>query len=143
MQRKRVHMETNDIPAGTGINLEAVVDETNGVNIHGLIANFGIEPLDGNANATGTWVLYCIPDEASNIASYSISVAEGEQVNAFVWACGIWACSNQQPFNKEVKLGTSRNCQRGARIVLQVRPENISAGQVKVIRSLCYFTKSL
>ena len=121
----------------------ATIDETNGANVHGVIADFIIEPENADANANGVWAIFCMPDELSTIPVPTIALMEAEGSNAFVWATGVWAASNQTPFCKEIKLGTSRNCQNGARIVLKIYHEGVSAGLVRNLLSLVYFTKSL
>ncbi len=144
MQRKRVHFATGTGGVGTQFNLTGTIDESNGVNAHGLFAQFICEPQDADANANGQWALWCLPDEASAVPATSNGALETEASNAFLWACGNWAASNQTPYCSEaIRPKTSRNCQNGARIVLSVVNNGVSAGLVQCNRSLCYFTKSL
>ena len=142
MQRRRVH--TNTAAGGSSFSLNTIgtITETNGVNAHGLRASFVCEPENVDANATGNWVLYCIPDEAFAVPVSSTTVLELEASNAFIWALGTWAASNQTPYCKDIEIGTSRNCQNGARIVLVVDVEGVSAGNVSVRTTLTYFTTS-
>ena len=144
MQRKRVHAATGTGGTGTQFNLTGTIDETNGVNAHGLICDFTVEPENADANANGTWVLWCIPDEASAIPTASYGALELEASNAFLWALGNWVASNETPYNSgPIKMGTSRNCQNGARLVLSIHANGVTAGILRVGRTLTYFTKSL
>ena len=141
MQRRRVHAVTSAIGIGSHDNI-GIIDETNGVNAHGLRASFIVEPQDGDANATGNWVLYCIPDEASAVPVSTTAVLELEASNAFIWALGTWAATNQTPYCKDIDIGTSRTCQNGARLVLRVNVDGISAGLARIRSTLTYFTTS-
>ena len=145
MERKRVHAATT-VKTGTGstVDLVATIDESNGVNAHNLHLCFVCEPQDAAANATGTWVLWCIPDESSAIPTGGIGELEAEGANAFLWACGLWAASNETPYTSgDIYLKTTRNCQNGARLVLALDVEGISAGATRINRMLTYNTKSL
>ncbi len=145
MERKRIHMNTS-LKTGTGstVDLIATIDESNGVNAHNLHLNFVCEPDTAGANATGTWVLYCIPDETSGVPTSGIAELEAEGSNAFIWACGLWAASNETPFcSGDVTFGTTRNCQNGARLVLAIDVEGITAGGTRINKMITYNTKSL
>ncbi len=146
MERKRVHFNTV-LAAGapvTTTNLVATIDESNGVNVYNIHIEFGCEPDSTDANGHGTWVLWCLPDEASNIPSSTISALEAEQSNAFLWAAGLWFASNQTPFNSyDIPIRTTRNCQNGARLVLSVVVEGLTAGSTRVTKKITYNTASL
>ncbi len=143
MQRKRIHAATGTAAVNVATTLVATVDETNAVNIHGMIADFSIEPENADANANGTWALTCLPRVTTAVPAIGISALETEGDNPVIIACGVWAASNQTPFNKTLVIKTSRNCQAGTRLVLSIRNEGVSAGIVRHIRTLCYFTSSL
>ena len=144
MKRARVHSLSSLIGVGSTHQLIYTVDESNGVNVHGVRFGFIAEPENADANANGVWTLWCMPDEISAVPIPSVPLMELEGSNAFIWAMGVWASSNQTPFNlPETALGTSRNCQQGARIVLAVHASGISAGNVRVVSYLRNFTKSL
>ncbi len=144
MQRRRVHAVSE--AAGVGVTHSNVytIDESNGVNVHGLRLSFVCEPESADANANGNWVLWCIPDEVSAVPVLTTAGLETEGSNAFIWALGTWAASNQTPFClPETNLGTSRNCQNGARVILEVGRQGVSAGNVRVRSIVTCFTKSL
>ncbi len=140
MQRRRVHAITATGGAALVVNLIGTIDETNGTNVHGLRCSFIVEPEDADANANGNWVLYCIPDEASGVPTSSTGSLETEASNAFIWAIGTWAGSNQTPYCKDIDVATSRNCQNGARIVLVIDVEGLSVGNARVRATMTYFT---
>ena len=145
MERKRVHYNSS-LKAGTGAttDLVATIDETNGVNAHNIHFSITIEADSTDANSKGQWVLWCIPDENSAVPSSSQAALEAEGSNAFLWACGLWAGSNQTPYNSgDIYLKTTRNCQRGARLVLGTHVEGVTAGSNRIDKMLTYNTKSL
>jgi len=144
MQRSRVHVESSNTAVSTNEQILYTVDETNGVNIHGLRIGFIAEPENVDANAWGMWVLWCIPDPVSAVPSITTTVLEAEGSNPYIWAMGVWAASNQTPYClPETNLGTTRNCQKGARIVLDIRREGVSAGNVRITGFIRCFTSSL
>jgi len=144
MQRKRVHSVISTPSVGVTHSITGTIDETNGANVHGLVIDFICEPENSDANANGTWALWCNPDEASVVPTTTTGALELETSNAFLWASGVWAASNQTPFCFGGKfMKTSRNCQNGARITLSINLEGVSAGNVRVRSLLQYFTKSL
>ena len=141
MQRRRVHASTiNTGGASAILQLVGTIDETNGTNVHGVRASFIVEPEDANANANGNWVLWCIPDPVSAVPSASTSVLEVEGSNPYIWALGTWAATNETAYCKDIDIKTSRNCQAGARIVLSVDVEGISAGNARIRATLTYHT---
>ena len=142
MQRRRVHTGTDQI-AVSQFTIVATIDESNGVNAHGFRASFIVEPEVADANANGNWVLYCLPDETSAQPGSTTAVLELEGSNAFIWALGTWAASNQTPYCKDIEIGTSRNCQQGARLLLVVQQEGITSGQSRVRSLMTFHTKSL
>jgi len=145
MQRKRIHANT-DLVAGVGATpgLIGVIDESNGVNAHNINFCFTAEPDSTDANAQGTWVLLCIPDELSGLLNPTFVNFEAEGANAFIWACGLWSASNQTPYTSgNINIKTSRNCQNGARLVLRIGVTGITAGSTRVNTMLTYNTKSL
>jgi len=145
MQRRRVHAsEIGALPLNNQVSLIATVDESNGINAHGLRACFtAINTGATSAQSTGTWALFCIPDEISAVPGVDISELESEDSNAFIWAVGLWSSSTETPEKVEINIKTSRNCQRGARIVLRVRNNVQFSTNPSVQLMISYFTKSL
>ena len=144
MQRKRVHAQTSVVSSTGRVLLTGTVDETNGVNFHNVHFGFGVEPENADANANGTWVLWCIPDAVSAVPATAISALEVEGSNPFLWAMGVWTASNQTPYNLgDQVIRSSRNCPRNGRLVLSVDVEGISAGNSRILSYVTYNTKSL
>ena len=143
-QRTRIHALTDSGAVSTNHDNIGTVDETTSVNAHGLRVNFSVEPENADANANGTWALWCLPRTTTAIPSTSIGGLELEGDNPALWACGVWTASNQTPYNlPDTALGTSRNCPIGTRIVLRVFRQGVSAGNVRVISIIRYFNTSL
>ena len=141
MQRRRVHASTSNTGgAGAVLSLVGTIDETNGTNVHGLRCSFIAEPEAADANANGNWVIYCLPDEVSAQPGSGTPVLEVEGSNAFIWALGTWAASNQTPYCKDIEIRTTRNCQKGARIILAVDTEGLTTGEVRLRATMTYFT---
>jgi len=144
-QRRRLFTNTssnatlND-PSADDISYQ--VEETNVVNVHGLRFCFSIEPENADANANGWWAVYCFPGETLTVTNVpdDSSSFNGENLNAYLWGVGCWTASNQAPFHYEFAPSTSRTCQKGARIVCYVVKDGISAGNVRTIETLTFFT---
>ncbi len=143
MQRKRIHAKTTAIGVGES-TLLATVDETNGVNFHNIHFGFAVEPEVADANANGTWVLWCIPDAVSAVPAATFGSLEAEGSNPFLWAMGVWVATNQTGYTSDdMVIRSSRNCPRDGRLVLVVRVDGLSTGNARVIQYLTYNTKSL
>ena len=113
------------------------------VNFHGLHYCFSIEPENGDANANGFWVLYCLPAGVISVTAdlpSSFADLDNEDFLPYVWGVGCWTASNQAPFHYEFAPRTSRTCQNGARIHAQVVVTGVSAGQVRINQTMTGFT---
>jgi len=144
MERRRVHSLTETKSAGQGSAITGTIEESNGINAHGLTYNFICEPENADANAHGTWSVWCLPRETTALPATSVAAFEAEGDNNVLWACGVWSASNQTPYTSPTfRPKTSRNCPNGTRIVGIVTQEGVSAGVVRVDHMLCYFTRSL
>jgi len=143
MQRRRVHFITAAAGVGVVHLLTGTIDETNGANVHGLRTGFIVEPENADANANGTWALWCLPRETTAVPTTTVAALEAEGDNTVMWACGVFGATNQTPAVIDIAPMTSRNCPNGTRLTLAVNPEGISAGNVRVRQYMTYFTKSL
>ncbi len=144
MQRARVHAKSDASGVGTTHQNIYTIDETNGVNVHGLRLQFAVEPIDSTANANLVWALWCLPDAITAVPIPSIALMELEGSNAFIWATGVCVASNEFPYTSpSIDIMTSRNCQRDARIVFAIKREGVSAGDVRILSIMRCFTKSL
>ncbi len=144
-QRRRISTTTDSDALLNDIsnNLNIFLDETNVTNVHGLRYCFSIEPEVGEANANGFWCVFCIP--AGIIQNNDLPVTIGTlgdeaKWSPYLWGIGCWTASNQAPYHGEFNPQTSRNCQKGARIMCYVVKEGISAGNVRIIQTLTAFT---
>jgi len=110
--------------------------------LHGLRACGSIEPENAGANANGFWVVYCLPAGVVDIATLPTTFAELdiEDYLPYVWGVGCWTASNEAPYHWEFAPRTSRNCQKGSRIVMSVHIEGISSGAARINTIITGFT---
>ena len=145
-QRRRLETTTNanaDLNDRSADRMTLDLDETNATNVHGLRYCFSIEPENADANANGWWAVWCLPSNLPSIASLPQTIGElGDDADnsPFLWGLGCWTASNQAPYHGEFNPATSRNCQKGAKIVFGVVKEGISAGNVRIIQTATCFT---
>ena len=120
------------------------LSESDAVNVHGLRACGSIEPENADANCNGFWVCYCLPAGVitTDLLPTNFAELDNEDFLPYVWGVGCFTASNQAPYHFEFAPQTSRTCQNGARIVLQIFNTGISAGAVRVNRLLTCFTSS-
>jgi len=145
MERRRVHAtELGAIPLDIQFSHTVTIDESNGLNIHGLRWEVSIVTTGSTVGASqGTWAVFCLPDEASNLPNVDIADFEAEGSNAFTWGIGTWEVSNATPTKILFSPKTTRNCQNGARIVFKMK-NNVSTGTSPSVASVVtFFTKSL
>jgi len=131
--------------ASSGINTEfltLVLDESDAVNVHGLRVCFSYEPEVGDANANGFWIVWCLP--AGQIGNTglpnTLTELNVEDSNPYIWGVGCFTASNQAPYHMEFAPMTSRNCQKGARIVLELVTLGLTAGNARKIMITTCFT---
>jgi len=141
-QRRRLNAETDVAAATFSKEVTITLDETDAVNFHGMHYCFSIEPETGDANANGFWVLYCLPAGVIQVADLPdlFNELDDEDFLPYVWGVGCWTASNQAPFHYDFAPSTSRNCQKGARIVGRVTVSGISAGNARINQTLTGFT---
>jgi len=140
-QRRRLEAETDAIGLGRA-DIELAFNETDAVNFHGMHYCFSIEPENADANANGFWIVYCLPAEVLQAADFPQTFAnlDNENFLPYVWGVGCWTASNQAPFHYEFAPSTSRNCQKGARILCSIHVEGVSAGNVRINQTMTGFT---
>ncbi len=93
-----------------------------------------MEPEDANANAMGYWALWAIRTGTGKRAAVQPNqgnITDTENQDILV-AFGIWAGSNETPFNSApIYFGNiSRNIPKGGRLELSIEVDGITAGQV-------------
>ena len=145
VQRRRLDAGSDQAVLNGTEFVEIVQDETDAANLHGLHYCFSIEPENGDANANGFWVVYCLPagviSPPSDLPS-SFSELDNEDFLPYVWGVGCWTASNQAPFHYEFAPSTSRNCQKGARIRCAITVTGVSAGNVRINQTVTCFQSS-
>jgi len=145
MQKRRVETTTTTATATQNRTLTMDLDDADAVNVHGFRMCLSLEPENADANANGTWAVYCLPGGTIQNADLPLTIgALGNEDSApYLWGLGCWVASNQGPLNAlEFAPKTSRNCQKGARIVLVVTFDGVSAGAVRSNMIMTCFTSS-
>ena len=145
-QRRRISTTTDsdailDTVGGKSVSID--LDETNATNVHGLRYCFSIEPENTDANANGFWCVFCIPAGVIQNADLPATIGtlgDDSKWSPYIWGLGCWTASNQAPYHGEFNPMTSRNCQKGARIIGYVSYQGISAGNVRTIQTMTCFT---
>ena len=130
MQAKRIQIVASTLSGAgvnTGIGLVVPTEPREQVNFHNIWASFSHEPVNADANAQGSWILY-LRREGEARPSFTDAFVNAETRNQGIIACGVWGSSNQTPFNKEIRIQTSRNLNPGERLELIVVQAGITAG---------------
>ena len=107
------------------------------VNYHNIWFGLSCEPIDADANAQGTWVLWLKPDDTQTDTQWTDANINSDNFNQMIIACGIWGASNQTPYNFSSQLKSSRNLVANQSMVLSVNRTGITAGLVTVKAILC------
>ena len=107
------------------------------VNYHNIWWGMAIEPQNADVNANGTWVLWLKPDVTQSDVVWSDANINAEDFSQMIIACGVWAASNQTPFNFASQLKTSRNLVANQQLVLSVHQVGITSGLSLVRVILC------
>ena len=115
------------------------------VNVHGYRAMVAIEPQDADANANGFCAVYVLPGGIVQNSDLPTGVGDfgNEDIAPYLWGIVPWVASNQTPWHWEFAPKTTRNVQRGGRIVLEVFINGLSAGLARVNTCQTMFTKNV
>jgi len=146
MAKDKRRMETSTSAPGISTNF-IDVDFLDGtvVNVHGYRAQFAVEPEDGDANANGFWAVWVLPGgviQNSDLPA-SIGTLGNEDFAPYMWGSGLFMASNQTPWVSEFVPGTSRNIQRGGRIVLEISITGLTVGAVRLLTRQTMFTSDV
>jgi len=106
------------------------------VNYHNIWWTIGLEPENADANAQGFWILWIKKDATASDPAFTTANLNAETFNQRIIALGQWSATNQSPFNMSSHLNSSRNLLPGEELVITVRSEGITAGQVSVMLTL-------
>ncbi len=142
--KRRIEVATGN--PGISVNyVDMAFDFGTAVNIHGFRYAVALEPQDADANANGMIGIYVLPGgtiQNSDLPS-TFGTFGDEDIAPYLWGLIPWTASNQTPFHWEFTPKTSRNMQRGGRIVAVLRVEGISAGLIRHVQSMTCFTSDV
>ena len=117
---------------GTGTILRRMV------NYHNIWGGISIEPENADANAGGVWVLWLKANTNSTDTNWNQATFDSDDNTMEVIACGVWAASNQTPWNSvPIHLNSSRNLVANQELVLSVHVLGLTAGQIRSLVMLC------
>ncbi len=143
MAKSKRRMEVSESNPGISNNFVDVdfLDSTV-VNIHGYRAMVSIEPEAADANANGFWAVWVLPGGVIQNGDLpgTIGGIGNEDFAPYLWGVGLWSASNQTPIDFEFVPKTTRNMQRGGRIVLQVNVTGLTSGAVSLNTIQTMFT---
>ena len=133
MQAKRISLGVASLLGGaqTGSTLVVPDDPREEVNFHNIWISMCAEPLVADANAQGTWVLWCIRSGQAEVIFTDVNIQD-ETFNNHIVALGVWCASNQTPYNLEKQIRTSRNCGPGDQFALRFFVAGVTTGSVLV-----------
>ena len=120
------------------------VDDAN-VNVHGYIAQAGIEPEDADANCNGIMGVFVLPGgviQNTDLPS-TYGLWGDEDHSQYLWGYVPFCASNQTPFHWKFAPKSSRNMARGSRIVFDIRIDGISAGLARIVTTQSCFVTSV
>ena len=136
MTKNKRRIETTQSNPGISTNfIDINFDDGTAINIHGYRAECAIEPEIGDSNATGFWAVWVLPGGVIQNSDLPATLgALGDEKHApYLWGAGVWAASNQTPWNMPAFAPkTSRNMQRGGRIVFEIVVTGITSGNVSL-----------
>ena len=107
------------------------------VNYHNIWFGFSVEVEDAGANSAGKWILWLKNNVNDTDPAFSDTTIASGDANNLIIACGVWAASNETPYNFSSQLKSSRNLVANMELVLTVRTEGITAGQNTTKGILC------
>jgi len=106
-------------------------------NYHNIWFGFSAEPVVADANAAGIWVLWEKRDANATDTLWSPATILTDDFTMQIIACGVWAASNQTPFNFSSQLKSSRNFVANQELVMSVFVDTVTSGGVRTLTSLC------
>ncbi len=130
MQAKRI--QVNEVNTGVNGNvivaLNVPVSPREEVNFHNIWGSVSVEPQDAGANCQGTWVLYILRENQTQVG-FSDTVINGELFNKEFIACGVYSASNESPYNSgPIHPATSRTLNAGDALELESITTGVTAG---------------
>ena len=143
MVSNKRRMEVSTGTPGISTNfIDVEFDHDTVVNVHGYRMEFDIEPENADANANGIWAVWVLPGGVISNADLPVNYGGfgNEDFAPYLWGLGPFVASNQTPRHVEFTPMSTRNMQRGSRIVLEVLIAGISAGNCRLNTTQTMFT---
>ncbi len=106
-------------------------------NYHNIWFGFSAVPLQADANASGTWVLWNKLNASEADTIWSLANILTDNFTMQIIACGVWRSSNQTPYNFVSQLKSSRNFVANQELVMTVHVHSVTTGSVAILTSLC------
>jgi len=113
--------------------IDIAFDDSTEVNVHSFRMESSVEPENADANCNGIWAVWVLPggviqngDLPQNFGAFG-----NEDFAPYLWGMGVFTASNQTPATWSFTPKTSRNIQRGGRIVYHLLFAGVSAGLVR------------
>ena len=143
-QKRRLEVSTSN-PGVSNNYIDVDFDTDTVVNVHGYRAMVAIEPENADANANGIVGVWVLPGGVIQNADLPTSFGQwGDEAHApYLWGYFPFVASNQTPFHGEFCPKSSRNIQKGGRIVLHVLLAGVSAGLVRLNTTQTMFTSNV
>jgi len=141
-QKRRLEVATGQ--SGVANNyIDIDFEHSTEVNVHNFRVNTSVEPEDADANCNGIWAVWVLPGGVIQNADLPLNFGSfgNEDFAPYLWGMGVFTASNQTPATWEFAPKTSRNVQRGGRIVYHILFAGVSAGLVRHNTAItCYTT---
>ena len=140
-QKRRIEVATGN-PGVSNNFIDIAFDNSTEVNVHGFRCEIAIEPEDAGANANGMIAIWVLPGGVIQNTDLPLSYgAMGDEDFApYLWGMSPWIASNETPTNFKFEPKTSRNVQRGGRIVVHLLIAGVSGGLVRHNTMITCFT---
>ena len=129
MQAKRINTNVQSGGAATQLVTELINPATprEELNFHNIWLSACQEPVDADANAQGSWVLF-LRKAGQAIPIFSDAIIDSELHNNNIIALGVWCASNQTPWHLSTQIKTSRNLGPLDALDFVVHVQGITAG---------------
>ena len=127
---KRTFINDTTFTAVDTIKEVSYAIEADKVNCSNIWGSISLEPENQDANANGSWALYATQTRDTGFTWNDTLFNDEPEASALI-AGGVWAATNQTPWNHTFSAGkVSRNIRKACQLNLQVYTKGISAGNV-------------
>jgi len=143
--KRRTEVSTGNPGVGSVSFIDVDFDTDTVVNVHGYRAMVAIEPEDADANCNGMMAIYVLPGGVIQNSDLPNSIGDfgNEDFAPYLWGLTPFAASNQTPFYWEFAPKSTRNMQKGSRIVFDIFLSGVSAGLVRIVTAQTMFTSAV